>query len=406
MVQGVRMGTITATASRQYQPAMTATAARMAGGRLRSIDALRGFVMVVMLLDHVRETWFLHVDISDPVDARTIMPALFFARLAASLCAPIFVALTGLGVFLYSRNHTPQETTSYLLKRGLLLMAIEVFFLSPLYWGIAQPTLWLQVIWCIGVCMIVLAGLFRLPLATLIVLGLVIVAGHNLLDPIRLAPDAPLHTLWALLHQRDLIALPFGLVAKTSYPVLAWIGVILLGFGIGPWFLPYVSPETRQRRLLLLGGGMIALFIGLRLLNIYGDKPWFIVEGDPARTAMSFMSLTKYPPSLDFLLFTLGVGSLLLAFFDRIREAGITSALAVFGGAPMFFYIFHLSMLRLLYHTAFAIWGPTHGSVFGFDSYGWVFAWYVGLIVPFYIPTAWFSQLKARRKDIAWLKYF
>lgn len=400
------MSTIAVTASRQYQPGMTATVAKIAGGRLRSIDALRGFVMVLMLLDHVRETWFLHVDVADPVDARTIMPALFFARLAASLCAPIFVALTGLGVFLYSRNHTPQETSSYLLKRGLLLMAIEVFFLSPIYWGIAQPTFWLQVIWCIGVCMIVLAGLFRLPLATLIVLGLVIVAGHNLLDPIRLAPDAPFHTLWALLHQRDLIALPFGLMAKTSYPVLAWIGVILLGFGIGPWFLPHVAPQTRQRRLLLLGVGMIALFIGLRMLNIYGDKPWFIVADDPARTAMSFMSLTKYPPSLDFLLFTLGVGSLLLAFFDRIRDAGITSALAVFGGAPMFFYIFHLCMLRLLYHTALAIWGPTQGSVFGFDSYGWVFAWYLGLIIPFYIPTAWFSQLKARRKDIAWLKYF
>lgn len=400
------MSTIAVTASRQYQPGMTATVAKIAGGRLRSIDALRGFVMVLMLLDHVRETWFLHVDVADPVDARTIMPALFFARLAASLCAPIFVALTGLGVFLYSRNHTPQETSSYLLKRGLLLMAIEVFFLSPIYWGIAQPTFWLQVIWCIGVCMIVLAGLFRLPLATLIVLGLVIVAGHNLLDPIRLAPDAPFHTLWALLHQRDLIALPFGLMAKTSYPVLAWIGVILLGFGIGPWFLPHVAPQTRQRRLLLLGVGMIALFIGLRMLNIYGDKPWFIVADDPARTAMSFLSLTKYPPSLDFLLFTLGVGSLLLAFFDRIRDAGITSALAVFGGAPMFFYIFHLCMLRLLYHTALAIWGPTQGSVFGFDSYGWVFAWYLGLIIPFYIPTAWFSQLKARRKDIAWLKYF
>lgn len=400
------MSTIAMTASRQYQPGMTATVAKIAGGRLRSIDALRGFVMVLMLLDHVRETWFLHVDVADPVDARTIMPALFFARLAASLCAPIFVALTGLGVFLYSRNHTPQETSSYLLKRGLLLMAIEVFFLSPIYWGIAQPTLWLQVIWCIGVCMIVLAGLFRLPLATLIVLGLVIVAGHNLLDPIRLAPDAPFHTLWALLHQRDLIALPFGLMAKTSYPVLAWIGVILLGFGIGPWFLPHIAPQTRQRRLLLLGVGMIALFIGLRMLNIYGDKPWFIVADDPARTAMSFLSLTKYPPSLDFLLFTLGVGSLLLAFFDRIRDAGITSALAVFGGAPMFFYIFHLCMLRLLYHTALAIWGPTQGSVFGFDSYGWVFAWYLGLIIPFYIPTAWFSQLKARRKDIAWLKYF
>lgn len=400
------MGMMAMAASGQPQSGVIGTAAKSAGARLRSIDALRGLVMVVMLLDHVRETWFLHVDITDPVDARTIMPALFFARLAASLCAPIFVALTGLGVFLYARNHTAQETTSYLLKRGFLLMAIEVFFLSPLYWGIAQPTLWLQVIWCIGVCMVVLAGLFRLPLATLIMMGLVIVAGHNLLDPIRLAPDAPLHTLWALLHQRDLIALPFGLVAKTSYPVLAWIGVILLGFGIGPWFLPHVSAQARQRRLLMLGAGMIALFIGLRLLNIYGDKPWFVVDGEPARTMMSFMSLTKYPPSLDFLLFTLGVGSLLLAFFERIREAGIAGALAVFGGAPMFFYIFHLSMLRLLYHSALAIWGPNHGTLFGFDSYGWVFAWYLGLIIPFYIPTAWFSRLKARRKDIAWLKYF
>ena len=335
------MGTIAMAASGQQPSSVTGSAIKSAGSRLRSIDALRGFVMVVMLLDHVRETWFLHVDIADPVDARTIMPALFFARLAASLCAPIFVALTGLGVFLYARNHTAHETTSYLLKRGLLLMAIEVFFLSPLYWGIAQPTLWLQVIWCIGVCMIVLAGLFRLPLATLIVLGLVIVAGHNLLDPIRLSPDAPFYWLWALLHQRDLLALPFGLVAKTSYPVLAWIGVILLGFGIGPWFLPHVSAQRRQRRLLLLGTGMIALFIGLRLLNIYGDKPWFVGE-TPLRTVMSFLALTKYPPSLLFLMPTVGTGCLLLALFEKYEDSAVMPHLALLGGAPMFFYILHL----------------------------------------------------------------
>ena len=151
---------------------------------------------------------------------------------------------------------------------------------------------------------------------------------------------------------------------------------------------------------------MIVLFVVLRLINGYGDKPWFIVDADPARTAMSFMSLTKYPPSLDFLLFTLGIGALLLAFFEGIRETRIAAALSVFGGAPMFFYLFHLSVLRLIYHAALAIWGPNHGTIFGFDSYGWVFIWYLGLIIPFYVPTAWFSRLKARRKDIVWLKYF
>lgn len=374
--------------------------------RLQNIDALRGFVMVLMLLDHTRETWFLQVPVSDPVDARTILPAIGFARLAVSFCAPIFVALTGLGVFLFHRTHTVQETTEYLLKRGLLLMAIEVFYLSPIYWGIAKPTLWLQVIWCIGVCMIVLAGLIRLPRPAIIALGLVIVGGHNLLDGIHLAPDHPLFMVWAELHQRDVIPLPFGLVAKTSYPILAWVGVIALGYGIGPWFAPDVPAATRQKRLLGLGCVMLAAFVLLRLNNGYGDHPWFIVEGSPLRSVISFISLTKYPPSLDFLLLTLGVGAMLLTVLERMGDAGIVRALGVFGGAPMFFYILHLTTLRLLYHGALAIWGANKGTNFGFDSYGWVVLWYVGLIVPFYIPTAWYSRLKKRRRDIAWLKYF
>lgn len=378
----------------------------MARPRLQNIDALRGLVMVFMLLDHVRETWFLYVPVADPVDARTAAPAVFLARLLVSLCAPIFVALTGLGVYLYASNHTTGETTAYLVKRGLLLMAIEVLILSPIYWGISPPMLWLQVIWCIGVCMIVLAALIRLPRPALITLGLVIVCGHNLLDPIHLTPDNPLFILWAELHQRDFIALPFGLVAKTSYPVLPWIGVISLGYGIGPWFEADISPETRQRRLLTLGFGMIAAFVVLRALNIYGDKPWFVVDGDPLRTMMSFLALTKYPPSLLFLLPTLGVGAVLLALLDRVRDSGFVGVLSVFGGAPMFFYIVHLCTLRILYHIAFAIWGSNHDTVFGVGSYGWVVVWYLGLIIPFYVPTAWFSRLKRRRRDIAWLKYF
>jgi uncharacterized membrane protein len=264
----------------------------------------------------------------------------------------------------------------------------------------------LQVIWCIGVCMIVLAGLIRLPRPALIALGLAIVCGHNLLDSIHLEPGHPLFVLWAELHQRDFIALPFGAVAKTSYPVLAWIGVMALGYGIGPWFLPAVAPRARQRRLLTLGAGMLIAFLVLRMANVYGDKPWFFVDGSPMRTVMSFFSLTKYPPSLLFLLLTLGVGALLLVAFERIRAARLMDALSVFGGAPMFFYLFHLTVLRILYHVAFAIWGANHGESFGVSSYGWVVLWYLGLIVPLYVPTAWFSRLKRRRRDIAWLKYF
>ncbi|MBO1022812.1 DUF1624 domain-containing protein [Methylobacterium sp. SD274] len=374
-------------------------------GRIASIDALRGLVMVLMLLDHLRETWFLHVPVADPVDARTALPAVALARLVVSLCAPIFVAVTGMAAYLFGTRHTLAETRAYLLKRGLVLMALEVLYLSELYWGVASPTLWLQVIWCIGVCMIVLAVLVGLPRPVLLAVGLLIVCGHNLLDPIHLQPEQPFFAVWAMLHQRDVIALPLGLVAKTTYPVLPWIGVIVLGYAIGPWFLPEVAPRARERQFLALGCGMLVAFLVLRLANGYGDKPWFVVEGDALRTTISFVSLTKYPPSLLFLLLTLGIGALLLIALERMRDAPVIAALAVFGGAPMFFYLFHLTILRLLYHGAAAIWGPTQGTVFGVASYGWVLAWYVGLVVPLYCPTAWFSRFKVARRDIAWLKY-
>jgi uncharacterized membrane protein len=378
-----------------------------AHARLANIDALRGFVMVLMLLDHLRETWFVNYPVTDPINAVTILPAIGFARFAVSFCAPIFVALTGLGVYLFSVNHTVEETTEYLLKRGFLLIAIELLYLSPLYWGIVpQPTFWLQVIWAIGICMILLAALMRLPRPVLIALGLGIVCFHNLLDPIVLTKDDALFPVWAMLHQRDAFALPFGFMAKTTYPILAWVGVILLGFGIGPWFTGEVQPQVRQRRMLTLGFGMIAAFILLRFLNVYGDKPWFVVEGSPVRTVISFISLTKYPPSLLFLLPTLGGGALLLVLFEKINDSGLVAKLAIFGGAPMFFYLLHLTVLRILYHSALAIWGPNNGTAYMFDNYNWVLLWFVAMIVPLYLPTVWYARLKRRRRDITWLKYF
>ncbi len=372
--------------------------------RLTSIDALRGLVMVIMLLDHLRETWFLYMPVGDPVDARTVMPALFFTRITSTLCAPVFVALTGLSAYLYGQKHTPAETSSFLLKRGLFLVLLELTLVNFAWRAELVPQfVFLQVIWAIGLCMIALAAMIHLPRQAILALGLVIVCGHNLLDGIVLPPDHPLFVPWAILHQRSAIQ-ALGTTIKFNYPVLAWVGVICLGWSVGSWFTQ-LSSEERRRRLTMLGVAMIIGFFVLRALNIYGDKPWFVVPGDELRTVMSFLALTKYPPSLLFLLPTLGTGAVLLAQFEKLEGRRVLLWLSVLGGAPMFFYLFHLYVLRILYLSAFAIWGPNHGEVFGVNALGWVWVWYLALIVPLYFPTRWFSNLKKRRKDIWWLKY-
>ena len=396
--QPVRMAEAPRVASAQAVP--------VARTRLLSIDALRGLVMVFMLVDHVRETFFLHMTVTDPVDATTTDPALFFTRLLSTFCAPVFVALTGLSAWLYSQSHSKDETSLFLLKRGLFLLVLEVTLVGSAWAtiGFLPKTLWLQVIWAIGFSMIALAALIHLPRRWQFILGAAIVAGHNLLDPISFAPDSPFYVPWALFHDRK--AFPFGIyTVKVTYPVFVWIGVILLGYSAGPWFAKGTDSEARIRRLLALGGGMLAAFFLLRLLNIYGDKPWFVVPGEPLRTVMSFLAMTKYPPSLLFLLPTLGFGALMLAVFEKVDTSKIIPPLAVLGGAPMFFYVIHLYTLKAIYWTAYSIYGPTKGTVFGVGSVAWVWVWVAILILPLYFPTRWFAGLKQRRRDIWWLKY-
>ncbi|MDG9886539.1 DUF1624 domain-containing protein [Pseudomonas sp. GD04058] len=374
--------------------------------RLHSIDALRGLVILFMLLDHVRETFYLHMQVSDPMDVSQTDPALFFSRTLAHLCAPVFILLTGLSAFLYGEKQQGKAAvSSFLFKRGLFLVVLE-FTLVNFAWTFQLPpsVIYLQVIWAIGLSMLALSALIWLPRALLIGLGVVLVAGHNLLDGVHFPVGSAMHVPWAVLHDRGWIEAGEGLRLRTSYPLLPWIGVIALGYGIGPWFARGSEASTRRRRLLLAGGSALALFLVLRLLNGYGEKPWAVGE-TTVQTLMSFFNITKYPPSLLFLALTLGIGLLLLVAFERRNEGRAVRWLAVFGAAPMFFYLLHLYVLKVLYVLAVGLFGTNQGQYFGFDSVAGVWLGAVLLALGLYLPVRWFARLKARRRDIAWLKY-
>ncbi|MBB6521136.1 putative membrane protein [Pseudoteredinibacter isoporae] len=363
--------------------------------------------MLFMLVDHARETIYLHMQVSDPMDAGSVDPGLFFTRLLSSICAPAFVFLTGLSAYLYGQFHSRQETSLFLLKRGLFLMLLEITVIGFAWTGQFPPEkFYLQVIWAIGVSMVALAGLIHLPRLLLLVITVLIIAGHNLLDSISFEPGTVLYIPWAMLHEKVFFDIGFGMQAKTTYPVLAWIGVISFGYIIGPWFGKQVNTDERLKNLIRYGLAMLAAFIVIRTLNVYGDKPW-IVYDNALQTTMAFLNLTKYPPSLLFLLSTLGVSFILLAHFEKAQQGSwVIEKMAILGGAPMFFYILHLYVLKILYLVALLLFGKTKGAYYGVDHLYMVWVWSVALIVPLYYPSAWFADLKSRRRDIRWLRYF
>lgn len=371
--------------------------------RILSIDALRGFVMLLMLVDHTREFFFLHAQVGDPMDVAKTEPALFFTRLVAHLCAPVFILLTGLSAWLYAapRGGAP-AAAAFLAKRGLFLIVLELTVVS-FGWSFdpTPPKMYLQVIWAIGVSMLALAALVRLPRGVLATVGLVIVIGHNLLDPISFAPGTQGHVLWAILHERSWIDLPWDARIRTSYPVLPWIGVIAIGYAIGPWFARETDALWRRRTLVLAGAAALLAFVALRSINLYGEtQPWHVMDSG-TMTMMSFFNLTKYPPSADFLLLTLGCGAWLLVAFERMPGRTV-AALTVLGSAPLFFYVAHLYLLHLLNRTVGAFAGVQ----------GWVSLPNVGslwLLAALVAVPCWFACRKfgaaKRASDAWWMRY-
>ena len=386
--------------------------------RLTSIDMLRGLVIVVMALDHVRD--YLSAYHQNPTDDPNVSLSLFATRWITHFCAPVFVFLAGTSVGLMADRKTPLELNGFLLKRGLWLILVEVFVISTA-WTLAplgieaapfhgHIFIVMQVIWVIGASMVILAGLQLFGQRTCLFTGAAIVLGHNLLDPIWPAGGGLGWPLWVALHSpMSKVAGPFGV--WFAYPLLPWIGVMLLGYGtVGIFRFP---PARRNATLLRMGLVLTATFVVLRALDVYGDPHgWQVQARGITATMMSFLNTTKYPPSLQYLLMTLGPAAILCAFADRIHGA-VKDALVMFGRVPFAFYVAHLYLI----HALAVVLGISQGFAasqfltyflflpkrYGVSLPGVYFAWIlvIAMLYPF---CRWVAAVKARRTDW-WLSY-
>ena len=375
--------------------------------RITSIDVMRGLVIVLMMVDHVRERFFYHIMIGDPVDLEVASASLFFTRLSSHWCAPVFVLLAGLGGWLYANPVSGEKRSPayFLFTRGVFLLVLEVVLINQAWFGDIPPkALYLQVIWAIGLSMIALSALVGLPQRAIAALGLIIVFGHNLLTPIEFAPGEFGYSLWTILHDRGVLYAGENFRVNLSYPALPWIGVILCGYALGPIYGPAVASADRKKFLLQLGIACVLLLLVLRGFNIYGETLSWTVGATPLNSLISFLNYTKYPPSLDFLLLTLGTSFLLMAWLDT-RDNAATRFLQTFGQAPMFIYALHLYVLLACYRIVLATIGPNQGDLFHIDHVWQIWLITALLALALYYPTRAFGQFK-RRSDKAWVRYF
>jgi uncharacterized membrane protein len=393
------------------------TAAR----RLEAIDAVRGTVMILMALDHVRD--FIHRGAMSysPTDLDMTTPAVFLTRWVTHVCAPMFMLLAGVGAFLWLHGgRTKLQLSTFLLTRGLWLIALELtamrlaynFDLSPQY-----PIL-LLVLWALGLCMIGLALLIWLPIRVLGVLSVAVIALHNCLDGVNAAQFGPAAWAWNLLHQPGAFSVA-GATVVVGYPLVPWVAVMALGFCVGELFL--LDRAVRRRRLAAIGAAATLLFVVVRMFNGYGDPAPWAAQRSPTYTVLSFLNTLKYPPSLDFLLMTLGPAFLALAWFDRPRLKP-SNPLVVFGRVPLFFFVVHFyaahaaaALLALAQYGAGALafifqpvpsMGGPPGSFpaqFGYDLWATYFVWAL-IVLALYPACRWFAAIKAKRRDW-WLSY-
>lgn len=378
--------------------------------------------MIVMALDHVRD-FFSHELLSFfPLDLQKTYPAIFFTRWITNFCAPVFCFLAGTSAFLsFRRGKTRNELARFLLSRGLWLVFLEVTVIRCLGWNFEfdYRATGLLVIWALGWSMVVLAALIYLPRALIAAVALAMIAGHNLLDGVRPEAFGSLAWIWNILHVPGPLAeWPWPrFTIIILYPLVPWIGVMAAGYAFGPLF--QMESSARRRRLWWWGLGITVAFIAIRAINGYGDpQPWHS-QKNALFTVLDFIRCQKYPPSLLYLLMTLGPSIAALAWLDRVRGKW-RHPFVVIGRVPLFFYVLHVSLIHLLAvvlayakygHAEWVVgapWGQNESSPQPPADYGYsllgVYVIWLAVILVLYPACAWFAGLKQRRRD-PWLSY-
>ena len=395
---------------------MTPTAQRLLPGtRIQALDILRGLVIVIMALDHVRDYFHESGWAYDPLDPKFTTPLLFATRWLSHFCAPTFVFLAGVSIWLqFAKGKDSARLSRFILTRGLWIIFLE-FTVISFGWAFSIPYLpLLQVMWAIGLSMVALSALVWLPQSVVLGIGIAILALHNTLDSVQAKDLGALSNLWIILHEGGMI-LQYGKpLAFIAYPVLPWIGLMAFGYGIGSVFLL----PNRDQILYRLGAAMLATFAIFRGLQIYGDPlPW-ATQPDAIKTVMSFLTVQKYPPSLMYVCATLGTVLILIPVLDR-WNGPVKEFFQTFGSVPLFSYVGHIYIMHGLAIAVYCAAGRNLDGMFNtiynmffkldaFKGEGFALPWaylaWMIVIALLYPMSRWWAAVKRRRRDW-WLSY-
>jgi len=386
--------------------------------RIESIDLVRGLVMVIMALDHSRDFFHRDAFTADPLNVATTTPFLYFTRWITHFCAPSFVFLSGLSAWLQSRRKSKPELSKFLITRGVWLVILEltvlnIGILADIHFG----TLVLATIWSIGISMVLLGLLIRLPFQLLLAIGVLVVLGHNSLDFAERYYNGQVSVLWRLLHLPGILPVSDDLRIFIMYPFLPWTGLMILGYCAGSLFTRY-DEQFRNKILLRTGMALLMLFVVLRLANVYGDSlPW-TRQDTVLNSFLSFMNVQKYPPSLLFMCATIGP---MLIFLSRIKntKGKLATLFIVYGRVPLFYYTLHFCLLTLIRILLFVSRGHTlaegaagvPGLPFKFiipgEGYSlWVaYAIWIAVVVALYPLCSRYNRYKTAHPEKKWLSY-
>jgi uncharacterized membrane protein len=382
--------------------------------RINSIDLLRGVVMIIMALDHTRDFFHYDVFFFSPTDLTQTNPILFFTRFITHYCAPTFVLLAGTSAFLVGQKRGKKELSIWLVKRGVWLLFVEIVIVKFAWLFNFNPEIiLLGVIWAIGAGMIVLAGLIHLPKKWILIISLIFIFGHNAFD--GFAPET-LSALWAFLHVQTIIPTAFTNIFVV-YPLIPWVFVMSLGYCLGAIYTPNFEPKRRFKILLTSGISFTLLFFLLRGINVYGDARLWQNDDSTWISIMSFFNVSKYPPSLLYLLVTLGPALIFLALTEKLKGK-IVDGIVIIGRVPMFYYIAHIFLIHALAMVAVVATGfPASEMIIerfvtmqkGLQGYGFslgvVYLIWIAIVAMLYPTCRWYNTYKANNRDKWWLSY-